>query len=119
VQSAAGDLLYDVIQNKQLDFSDDIWGDVTIEARLLVKSLLQRDAKSRPTAAQIVTDPWVKTLAFTSESHHPFCMHIPHPLILLFSLQPALPVLIKCITQATKLARYGFATIFGCMHQHA
>ena len=105
-QFVAGDFLYKLIQNSQLDFTDEIWHGVSIEARLFVKSLLEKDTKDRPSAAQIVTDPWVKTVAFTSEIFHLFCMHTPYSLTVLFSL---LPVLTSGITHAAKLARYGSA----------
>ena len=40
-------------------FSDDCWKNVSAEALSLVQRMLSKNQKDRPTAEQIISDPWI------------------------------------------------------------
>lgn len=40
------------------DFPEEEWGDVSREAKQLIKKMLQKDPRNRPTAMEILKDLW-------------------------------------------------------------
>ena len=40
------------------DFPEEEWGDVSQEAKQLIKKMLQKDPKKRPSAMEILRDLW-------------------------------------------------------------
>jgi len=50
---------FNAVQNAQLSFSDDVWKNISEEAKTFISLLLNRDASKRPTATEASKHPWV------------------------------------------------------------
>ncbi|CAI5938594.1 unnamed protein product [Closterium sp. NIES-65] len=51
--------VYDAILRGKLDFSGPAWAGVSVEARSLIRCMLQSDPRRRPTAVKVLSHPWV------------------------------------------------------------
>ncbi|GJP33447.1 hypothetical protein CLOM_g17988 [Closterium sp. NIES-68] len=51
--------VYDAILRGKLDFSGAAWTGVSVEARSLIRCMLQSDPRRRPTAVKVLSHPWV------------------------------------------------------------
>ncbi|CAI5475029.1 unnamed protein product [Closterium sp. Yama58-4] len=49
----------EAVLNGQLDFSSPGWATISIEAKGLIRCMLHRDPRRRPTAAKVLSHPWV------------------------------------------------------------
>lgn len=48
-----------LITNCKLDLTDEIWENISLEAKTLLVKMLDKDPKLRPTAETILSDPWL------------------------------------------------------------
>jgi len=46
------------ISTGEFDFPEEEWGDISQEAKQLIKKMLQKDPKKRPSAMEILRDLW-------------------------------------------------------------
>mmetsp|Transcript_24193 Transcript_24193/g.82595 ORF Transcript_24193/g.82595 Transcript_24193/m.82595 type:complete len:371 (+) Transcript_24193:173-1285(+) len=53
--------LYDQIRNARFDFDDEVWEQVSKDAKSLIRSLLCLDTKKRYTCEQVLADPWMQS----------------------------------------------------------
>ncbi|XP_019710864.1 calcium-dependent protein kinase 1 [Elaeis guineensis] len=51
---------FDAVLRGHVDFESDPWPSISSGAKELVKNMLRRDPKERPTAAQILNHPWIR-----------------------------------------------------------
>eukprot|EP00475_Leptophrys_vorax_P021973 TRINITY_DN2986_c1_g1_i1.p2 TRINITY_DN2986_c1_g1~~TRINITY_DN2986_c1_g1_i1.p2 ORF type:complete len:378 (+),score=-13.41 TRINITY_DN2986_c1_g1_i1:140-1273(+) len=51
--------VYDAVLEGRLDFAGPTWEGVSAEAKGLIRCMLQSDARRRPTAAKVLSHPWV------------------------------------------------------------
>ncbi|CAI5998880.1 unnamed protein product [Closterium sp. NIES-64] len=51
--------VYDAILRGKLDFSGPAWAGSSVEARSLIRCMLQSDPRRRPTAVKVLSHPWV------------------------------------------------------------
>jgi serine/threonine protein kinase len=51
--------LFEMIKNCDYEFPSPFWDDVSKDAKDLIRAILVRDPKSRLTAEQILSHPWV------------------------------------------------------------
>ncbi|GJP30851.1 hypothetical protein CLOM_g7181 [Closterium sp. NIES-68] len=49
----------DAVLNGRLDFSGPEWATISVEAKGLIRCMLHRDPRRRPTAAKVLSHPWV------------------------------------------------------------
>ncbi|CAI5950342.1 unnamed protein product [Closterium sp. NIES-65] len=49
----------EAVLNGRLDFSSPEWATISVEAKGLIRCMLHRDPRRRPTAAKVLSHPWV------------------------------------------------------------
>jgi len=54
--------IFRAILYSDLDFSDETWSDVPLEAKDLVQKMLDRDRAKRPTAAECLQHEWMRSM---------------------------------------------------------
>lgn len=52
--------LIEANKNAELEFPKEEWSSVSKEAIRLVKSMMSVDPEHRPTAGQVLADPWIR-----------------------------------------------------------
>lgn len=51
--------VYDAVLAGSLDFSGATWNGVSVEVKGLIRCMLQRDPRRRPSAAKVLSHPWI------------------------------------------------------------
>lgn len=68
------DFINEVKHNNAVIFHADYWKDVSKDARRFIIKALQYDPENRPTARQLLNDPWIVSVA----EKHKECDLLPH-----------------------------------------
>eukprot|EP00252_Welwitschia_mirabilis_P002112 TRINITY_DN12027_c0_g3_i1.p1 TRINITY_DN12027_c0_g3~~TRINITY_DN12027_c0_g3_i1.p1 ORF type:complete len:585 (+),score=107.62 TRINITY_DN12027_c0_g3_i1:198-1952(+) len=52
--------IFEQVLNGELDFESDPWPAISDSAKALIKNMLDRDPKKRPTAHEVLCHPWIR-----------------------------------------------------------
>jgi serine/threonine protein kinase len=63
-----------LIKRGIFEFHEMYWGEVSEEAKSLIRGLLTVDVNQRITAQQAMNHPWVSTLCFVHETSYSLCL---------------------------------------------
>ena len=59
--------IYSAIQHSKLLFNKDNWADVSKDAISLIKKMLEKNPKKRPSAEECLNDKWFKNIGYTRQ----------------------------------------------------
>ena len=71
-----------VILSEQPDYSFQAWETVSSEAKSLVQRMLHKNPKERPTAEQIISDPWIQSYNRNTIKEVPFDKKVHESLVI-------------------------------------
>ena len=70
-----------LISRAQVNYNKPCWSSITPEAKALVQKMLSKNPKDRPTAEQILSDPWILAYNRNTLSDAPFNKEVQEEII--------------------------------------